>query len=304
MSDFTQEQEFNLKNQSFERKLTLNGKENPKYIDLLEEDRPITGQHFACISFISPEKIIKAKDIFFFERYLKQWDMAKSMEKFTQFLNFLSAKYNLKFDSLTADLQEFCKEEKDKLFLTTLEDDYKTFLDKNETKLDADFNKTYNFQTSVRGIKIRGCFPSQQEAELRCKMLREGDPNHDVFVGPVGTWIPFHPEAYKTGRVEYMEETLNQLMSEKNNNEQYAKSEFDKYVRDNKEKAVAENKKRAAENQASATQEIDAAGNLVSAEGSNTTEAALSQSSTIEDIRKELFEGDNIVIDHNPTTTF
>ena len=301
MSDFTQEQEFNLKNQSFERKLTLNGKENPKYIDLLEEDRPITGQHFACISFISPEKIIKAKDIFFFERYLKQWDMAKSMEKFTQFLNFLSAKYNLKFDSLTADLQEFCKEEKDKLFLTTLEDDYKTFLDKNETKLDADFNKTYNFQTSVRGIKIRGCFPSQPEAELRCKMLREGDPNHDVFVGPVGTWIPFHPEAYKTGRVEYMEETLNQLMSEKNNNEQYAKSEFDKYVRDNKEKAVAENKKRAAENQASATQEIDAAGNLVSAEGSNTTEAALSQSSTIEDIRKELFEGDNIVIDHKAT---
>jgi hypothetical protein len=304
MSDFDKEQEFNLKNQSFERKLTLNGKENPKYIDLLEEDRPITGQHFACVSFISPEKIIKSKDIFYFEQYLKQWDMSKSMDKFTQFLNFLSAKYNLKFDSLTADLQEFCKEEKDKLFLTTLEDDYKTFLDKSETKLEEEFNKTYNFQTSVRGIKIRGSFPSQHEAELRCKMLREGDPNHDVFVGPVGTWIPFHPEAYKTGRVEYMEETLNQLMSEKNTNEQYAKSEFDKYVRENKEKAVLENKRRAAENQASATQEIDAAGNLVSAEGSNTVEAALSESSTVQDIRRELFEGDNIVIDHKPTTTF
>ena len=304
MSDFTQEQDFNLKNQSFERKLNLDGKENPKYIDLLEEDRAITGQHFACVSFISPEKIIKSKDIFFFEKYLKQWDMSKSMEKFTQFLNFLSAKYNLKFDNLTSDLQEFCKEEKDKLFLTTLEDDYKTFLDKNETKLEEEFNKKYNFQTSVRGIKIRGCFPSQQEAELRCKMLREGDPNHDVFVGPVGTWIPFHPEAYKTGRVEYMEETLNQLMSEKNSNEQYAKSEFDKYVRENKEKAVAENKKRAAENQASATQDIDAAGNLVSVEGTNTTEASLSESSTLQDIRRELFEGDNIVIDHKAPTTF
>ena len=73
----------------FERKLQSNGKPNPKYIDLLEEDRPITGQHFACVSFISPEKIIKSKDMFYFEHYLKQWDMAKSMEKFTQFLNFL-----------------------------------------------------------------------------------------------------------------------------------------------------------------------------------------------------------------------
>ena len=39
-------------------------------------------------------------------------------------------------------------------------------------------------------------------------MLREMDPTHDVYVGPVGSWMPFHPEAYKTGRVEYMEEEL------------------------------------------------------------------------------------------------
>ena len=50
-------------------------------------------------------------------------------------------------------------------------------------------------------------------------MLREIDPNHDIMVGPVGMWMPWDPEAYKTGRVEYMEEELNQLMSEKNKNE-------------------------------------------------------------------------------------
>ena len=32
--------------------------------------------------------------------FLKQWEMSKSFEKYTQFLNFLSFKYNLTFDDL------------------------------------------------------------------------------------------------------------------------------------------------------------------------------------------------------------
>ena len=42
---------------NFERKLTKNGKKNKKYVDLLEEDKPIAGQKFVCVSFVSPEKI-------------------------------------------------------------------------------------------------------------------------------------------------------------------------------------------------------------------------------------------------------
>ena len=85
------------------------------------------------------------------------------------------------------------------LFVTNLDDDYKTYLDKNEEKHNKEFQKEHEFQTNVRGIKVRGSYPTQEEAELRCKMLREIDPNHDVFVGPIGTWMPFDPEAYKTG---------------------------------------------------------------------------------------------------------
>ena len=44
-------------------------------------------------------------------------------------------------------------------------------------------------------------------------------------------------QAYKTGRVEYLEEQLNQLMSEKNKNEENAKIQFEKRVRDTKENA-------------------------------------------------------------------
>ena len=40
--------------------------ENTKYIDLLDEDKPISGQKFVCLSFISPENIIKNKELFYF----------------------------------------------------------------------------------------------------------------------------------------------------------------------------------------------------------------------------------------------
>lgn len=289
MSELMKEHERNLANNAFELKLNLDGSENPKYVDLLEEDRPISGQKFCCVSFISPENIIKERQQYFFEEYVKQWDMSKSLEKFTQFMHFLSVKYSLKFDNLSSDLQEFCKTEKEKLFLTNMTDEFKTFLDKNEEQLEAEFNKKHNFQTSVRGIKVRGCYPSQGEAEMRCKLLREGDPNHDVFVGPVGTWMPFHPEAYKTGRVEYMEEALNELMNEKGKNEQSAKSEFEKYVRENKEQAIANNKKKTLENSTDVAQDgSDGVVNMI--EGTATTETSLSE------IQKELFEGENVVI--------
>jgi hypothetical protein len=62
----------------FERK-QVNGKDNPKYVDLLEEDKPISGQKFVCMSFISPDKILKQKEIFYFEEFLKNWEFNKSM---------------------------------------------------------------------------------------------------------------------------------------------------------------------------------------------------------------------------------
>ncbi len=273
------------------------GTENAKYIDLLDEDKSIAGQQFACLSFISPEEILKQKDMFYFEEFIKNWDFSKSMEKFSQFLNFLSFKHNINFDDITKDFQEFTKDEKDKLIATRIEDDYKNFLDEHEDRLNKEFGEKHNFQTSIRGIKVRGVFPTQQEAELRCKMLRQNDPNHDVYVGPVGIWVPFHPEAYKTGRVEYMEETLNELMSEKQKNEAKAKNEFDARVKETKEKAIEDNKKKAAESGNKLTQTINENGDLVSI--ANTITQDTGDVTSIEDVRKELFEGENIVTSEN-----
>ena len=275
------------------------GKENPKYVDLLEEDKPIAGQKFVCLSFVSPEKIIKQKEEFLYEEFIKQWDFKKSMEKFSQFINFIAFKYpSLSFDKLMVDFNDFTKEEGESLKLaSSISDDYKTFIDNNEEQLDQKFGELHQFQTSTRGIKVRGVFPTQGEAELRCKLLREVDPNHDVFVGPVGMWMPFHPEAYKTGRVEYLEDELNQLMHEKDKNEKQAKTEFDTRVRESKEKAIADNMKKALESGNVLTQTINSEGQLVSVKDMNTTELSLNENSSLSDIRKELFEGENVVTD-------
>ena len=274
------------------------GSENKNYVDLLDEDKPVANQKFVCVSFLSPEKILKDRQLYNFNKFLKQWEMSKSLSKYRQFLSFLAYKYNLTFDDLNKDLEDFCKEERDNLFQTTLDDEFKTFMDLNESKLEESFNKEHAFQTSVRGLKVRGSYPSQQEAELRCKMLREVDPNHDVFIGPVGMWMPFHPEAYKTGRVEYIEDELNALMNEKQVNEENAKVEFDKRLRETKEKALEENKKKALDSGNVLTQNLNEDGQLVSVNGINTIDSGLGDKATVDEIKKELFEDDDVVIDH------
>ena len=234
---------------AFPRKKLRNGKRNPKYVDLCDEDAVVAGQKFVCLSFVSPEKILKNREVFLFEAFVKQWEMAKGMEKFHDFLHFVSFKYKVHVDTLLADFDEFVLEEEAKIKEKTLDDDFKTFLEKNEERLNGEFQKRNGFQTSVRGLKVRGAYGTQEEAEMHCRKIREKDPNHDIFVGPMGIWIPFDPDAYKTGRVEFLEEELNQLHAEK--------------LKKAKRKAIEENIKLARKSGNVLTQTLDEEGNLV-----------------------------------------
>lgn len=271
------------------QKLDKNGEPNPKYIDLLDEDPTLAGQKFICMSFATPEDIIKQKEMFFFDEFIKYWDFAKSVDKFAQFLNFVSYKYDVDQAALSKDLEEFVKEERTKLLLTTIEDEYKTFLEMNEDRLENEFMEAHEFQTCTRGLKIRGAFETQKEAETRCKFLRDIDPNHNIFVGKIGVWMPWNPDAYKTGRVEYMEEELNELMSKKRSNDELARTDFEKRVRDAKETAIKENIKKAKESGNVLTQTIDKDGNLISV---NSADEAL----TSADISRELFNNEDAIV--------
>lgn len=272
--------------------------ENVKYVDLLDEDQALAGQKFVCLSFLSPEKILKQKEQFYFERFIKQYDLFKSLEKFTQFLNFVSYKYKISFEKLQSDLEDFAKQEQDNIFNISLYAEYKTYIDHNEEKLELLFNQENKFQTSTRGLKVRGCFPSQEEAEMRCKVLRELDPNHDILVGPVGIWVPWHPEAYKTGKVEYLESELNELMNEKQKNEKAAKTEFDKRIKEARKQAIEENIKKAKESGNVLTQTINKDGELVNVKDIISNENGLlkqGELATPDEVRDVLFNTDNVV---------
>ena len=276
--------------------------ENKEYVDLLDEDKPMSGQKYVCLSFISPEDHIKNKNLFYFEKFLTNFEFKKTFEKYTQFLNFLSYKYSLDFNKLTKDMEEFVEEEKDKLFMTTLDDEYKSFIDIKEEELQKEYNRLHQFQTNTRGIKVRGVFGSQEEAEMRCKLLREADPNHDVYVGGVGIWMPFHPEAYKTGRVEYLEKDLNELMAQKKKNDEISKEQFKERVKESKRKAIQENIAKAEKEGNKLMQTIDEEGNLINADRMDIPGKNLlfgngdTDDLSTADLRKELFDADDVIV--------
>ena len=97
---------------TFEKKTMPSGEENPKYVDLCDEDSAIAGQKFACMSFVSPEKILKKREVYLFDQFVKQWEFSKSMERYFEFIHFISYKHNLKVETLIEDFNEFVRRSK------------------------------------------------------------------------------------------------------------------------------------------------------------------------------------------------
>lgn len=277
---------------SFPKKKLDNGKENPKYIDLLDEDQPIAGQKFFCASFVSPEKILEKREMFLFNQFVKEWDFTKSLSKFNDFLSFVSYKYNIKIDGLLENFTEYVNEEKKKLTASSVSDDYAAFLEKNEDRLTAEFNRQNAFQTSVRGMKIRGVFSSKEEADMQCKKLRETDPNHDIFVGPVGMWVPWDPDAYKTGDVQFMEEELNQLYHAKLDNQEKAKQHMEERIKMEKMEAIKRNKEIAEKTGQKLTQNVDEDGNLIGGPGQASYENVTVSSANVSKELKQMLENE------------
>lgn len=46
--------------------------------DFLDEDPEISGQKVCLISFLSPEKVIAKKDLFFFQSFLNKYEIGRA----------------------------------------------------------------------------------------------------------------------------------------------------------------------------------------------------------------------------------
>ena len=158
--------------------------------DFLEVDTEISGQKFTCLSFISPENVLRNKNLFMVHHFLKS----------------VATEY--------------------KLTESEIVEKYKTFLFTNESKLDEVFHKENDFQTTVRGVKIRGTYSSLKEAQVRAKRLQKSDPNFNVYVGQVGYWLPWDPSSDNIENQEYANSELNELVHKYNENQKAKEDHF------------------------------------------------------------------------------
>jgi hypothetical protein len=82
----------------------------------------------------------------------------------------------------------------------------------NRTKLEDEFHKSNGFKTTMYGLKVRGTYPSQDQAAARARTLQKKDPYHNVYVGEVGEWMPWDPAPEEVDEQEYPLDQLNTLM--------------------------------------------------------------------------------------------
>jgi hypothetical protein len=144
--------------------------------DYLDVDDPVAGQNYVCMSFVSPEALIKKREVF-------------NVSKF---------------------LQSYCKEQE--LEFKDIYSKYEDFAYKFSDKLQRDFDEQNDFQTSMRGVKVRGVYDTRQAAEARAKKLSTSDSSFHVFVGQVGYWLPWDPNADGIQDEVFQNSQLNDMM--------------------------------------------------------------------------------------------
>ena len=191
--------------------------------DYLDVDKPIPGQNYCCISFVSPEKTLEQKELFMFHHYEKSVHarMKKELDDAITDLINKSEDGNVDVAELVRIKKVFNQYYKDADYsYTEFKDKFEDFRFRDEEKVGEAFDKQNNFHTSVRGIKVRGVYDTRQEADNRAKNLQRNDRNFDVFVCQVGYWCPWDPCAQKIDDVEYLNKDLNNLMKEYKANEQ------------------------------------------------------------------------------------
>ncbi len=213
--------------------------------DFLTEDPEISSQKIVLLSFLSPEKILANKDVFFFTEFIRdyelQWKTSKleawmaeqvqaintkletiagSLEKTEQKDAAKEVRDNvMRVDRFVEEFQEHVRKSSKEMKTSTIQDEYESFMFKNQQRLEDEFHKKNDFHTTIRGIKVRGVYASDAEAQARAKKLQKSDPNFNIYLGAVGKWMAWDPDPSRVSSQEYANEQLNTLMKKYQENE-------------------------------------------------------------------------------------
>lgn len=178
---------------------------NPTEEDFLEVDKPIPGQNFVCLSFISPENILPKKEMYFMKEFLKSLPETSS--------------------------------------IPDIDERFDTYIDGHRQQLEGAFYEMNDFHPTVRGLKIRGVYDTKKEADIRAQVLQRMDRHFHVFVGQVGYWLPWDPNANDIEDQVYMEKELNELMKHYRENETKRDLFYEEQTNARKAKAMEESQR-------------------------------------------------------------
>ena len=214
--------------------------------DFLEEDAEIPSQRFVLLSFLSPEAVLERKDQFFFERFLKNYEVTWKTKNLEDFLASTINSYNerlgkeadrlyneglqaqgdlvlgarMQVGDAIGEYQKFVQKNAAEINKTKIKEDFENFMYKNREKLEDEYYTANKFQTTVRGLKVRGSYSTKEEAAARAKKLQKSDPIHNIYVADVGKWLPWDPSPSQIKEQEYANDELNKLMKSYNENQE------------------------------------------------------------------------------------
>jgi hypothetical protein len=178
--------------------------------DFLDTDPSLRGQNYVCLSFLSPEDVVAKKEHYFFEKYLENFSA-----DIAELFNGLQERYPKDEDNL-----RMLKERYSILFDgSAIGDDYNFFVSNHSEELQKAFDAKNNFQTSIRGIKVRGVFDTLREAQIRAEVLKKLDGKFHVYVAEVGCWCPWSPNPEEVQEQEFAETQLNTMMKHYKDNQ-------------------------------------------------------------------------------------
>jgi len=213
--------------------------------DFLSEDPEIPSQKVVLISFLSPEKILANKDLYFFQAFLRDYEVqwrttrfeawaAEQFRGINKKLEDLAGKLSvtdasgaalvrdnlLRTDLFVEEFQQFVRKNTKEVSQTDIQTAYDDFLFKNSSKMEDEFFAKNEFRTTMRGIKVRGVYASEAEASARAKRLQKSDPSFNIYLGSVGKWMAWEPDPNKVADQEYANDELNALMKKYRENEE------------------------------------------------------------------------------------
>lgn len=166
----------------------------PTPLRCLDEDPVIRRQKFVCLSFLTPGDV-DVRDRSYFEA--RAFALANPGDTFAD-----AGAYD-------AAIADWCAQ--------------------RQTDLDEQFQESSRGKPHIPIVKVRGSYKTQSEAAERCRELAKLDKVVDIFVAPVGRWVPSDGKRREDEtEVRYAEENMQALMATRKQNQAMAREELER----------------------------------------------------------------------------